>query len=419
MSKFVDLVSDILLEQPVPPGNTNNQGNTNNNPGFVPPQWLKDIIAHHKALGFSDVTSELDKIIEIAFRQIQNRIADKQVESVYDGVRVLDAIERFKKIASSNQVIKGGDLGKQLIIDPQHEAVGKKIADEIKTYQNGEQWVPRDPAVSEAWGKLLQGQDKMAAVALQTFNNLSVLETVKQIVKRRTNILDRLGNLKSLTQPFTNLITNIFKTPEPYSSGAKKVTSDFFNIVDNMYVTSIIEVAIAAKEFFASEIASKKTQNVNAGLNLFDTYYNTVLVNEVGVLKTAASAISQGIQQAGKAIMKGERLLHSSPQVQQRYQQYKNKLKQDQANYDAFLNGKAIQYKTVDPNTGQESNNLGTAGPYTVGIISKIETTEAKNLINALKKIAQYTRKGIGAGQALSKTAGALGALRVGMGPVG
>lgn len=454
MSKFVDLVSDILLEEPVSSGTTNNQNNTNiNNPGFVPPQWLKDIIAHHKALGFSDVTSELDKIIEIAFRQIQNRIADKQVESVYDGVRVLDAIERFKKIASPNQVIKGGDLGKQLIADQQHEAVGKKIADEIKTYQNGQQWVPRDPAVSEAWGKLLQGQDKMAAVALQTFNNLSVLETVKQIVKRRTNILDRLGNLKSLTQPFTNLITNIFKTPEPYSSGAKKVTSDFLNIVDNMYVTSIIEVAIAAKEFFAAEIASKKTQaqpqgnntsqnqvtvgptpgtlppgapppptpqqNVNAGLNLFDTYINSVLVNEVGVLKTAAQAIGRGIQQAGKAVMKGERQLRTSPQVQQRYQQYKNKLKQDQANYDAFLNGKAIQYKIIDQNTGQETNNLGTAGPYTVGTISKIETTEAKNLINALKKIAQYTRKGIGAGQALNKTAGALGALRVGMGPVG
>jgi hypothetical protein len=296
----------------------------------------------------------------------------------------------------------------------------------------------------------------MAAVALQTFNNLSVLETVKQIVKRRTNILDRLANFKSLTQPFTNLITDIFKTPEPYSSGAKKVTSDFFNVVDSMYITSIIETAVAAKDFFKADVASKKvspeqaddqnqtgnqnqqqnqTNNQNQqqtqtnnlinpnqefsdSLNLFDTYINSILVNEVGVLRTAANAIGRGIQQAGKAIGKQGRLTQADPKVLQRYEQYKEKLKNDQANYDAFLNGKAIQYKIDDPSTGQESNNLGTAGPYTIGVISKIETTEAKNLVNALKKIAQYTRKGIGLGQAVSKTAGALGALRVGMGPV-
>jgi hypothetical protein len=452
MFEFTDIVSDILLEaepqsQGTPTGSSPPTGDqTVNNPAFVPPQWLKDIITHHKTLGLSDVTSELDKIIELAFRQIQNRIADKQVESVYDGVRVLDAIERFKKIASPDQVIKGGELGKQLIVDTQHQDIGKKIADEIKTYQNSQQWVPRDPAISEAWGKLLQGQDKMAAVALQTFNNLSVLETVKQIVKRRTNILDRLANFKSLTQPFTNLITDIFKTPEPYSSGAKKVTSDFLNVVDSMYITSIIETAVAAKEFFKADVASKKvnpeqaddqnqTNNQNQqqtqtnnlinpnqefsdSLNLFDTYINSILVNEVGVLRTAANAIGRGIQQAGKAIGKRGRLAQAGPEVQQRYQQFKEKLKNDQANYDAFLNGKAIQYKVVDPNTGQESSNLGTAGPYTIGVISKIETTEAKNLVNALKKIAQYTRKGIGLGQAVSKTAGALGALRVGMGPV-
>lgn len=445
MFSFNNIVANILLEAGPATGTAETTGQTQGQPDpsaaqtTSNPKWLQDIINHHKKLGFSDIDSQmLDKILEVAFRQIQQRIADKQVEGVYDGVRILDAIERFKKLASPDKIIKGADLGRELLNNLDKQEFGNKIAADILKYQNGQQWIPKDPMVSEAWGKMLEGHDKLAAVALGTFNNTSVLETVKQIVKRRTNIFERISHLKSLSQPFTNLITDIFKTPEAYSSGQKKVTSDFSNIVDSVYITDLIQVALAAKEFFAAEIASKKTQPVETtnnqnttnqpeadtrlpsayrnipitqSLNLFDTYLNSILISEVGVFKTAAQAIGRGIQQAGKAITKNQRVAQASPQVQQRYQQYKQKLKQDQANYDAFLNGKQIQYKIVDPNTNQEGKDIGTAGPYTVGVISKIETSEAKNLINALKKIAQYTRKGVGAGERLKYAGQAMSAL--------
>ena len=458
MFDFKDIVTDILLEEEsVLPAKA--------------PDWINKILKKHTDLGFADIKYNdplFQKIAQVVFRPNQNRIADKEVESVYDGVRILDALERFKK-QSSNPKQNDFTVGIKSFTDEAEK--GNNIASEIEKYQSSQQWVPIDSFVSYAWGKLLQGHDKIAAVALQTYNKLSVLETVKQIVKKRTSITDRISSLKSLTQPFTNLITDIFKTPEPYSSGQKKVTSDFANIVDSLYVTDLISVALAAKELFKTEIGSKKLQStepetgnqnqqstepetgnqnqqqnqqqtqtsqggvprtttprgssgvstrttygnvVGDGLNLFDTYINSVLIQELGVLKTIGQAIGKGVQQVGKTA----KYIQASPEVKQRLGQVKQKLQQDQANYDAFINGKQIQYKTIDPKTNKDTETIGTTGPYTIEVISKMGTTEATNLVNALKKIAQYTRKGIGLGQAVSKTAGALGALRVGMGPV-
>jgi|GEM_PF-6990189 len=447
MFDFKDIVTDILLEEEsvLPAGDPAQTSNPSK-----APDWINKILKKHTDLGFADIKYNdplFQKIAQVVFRPNQNRIADKEVESVYDGVRILDALERFKK-QSSNPKQNDFTVGIKSFTDEAKK--GNDIASEIEKYQSGQQWAPIDSGVSYAWGKLLQGHDKIAAVALQTYNKLSVLETVKQIVKKRTSITDRISSLKSLTQPFTNLITDIFKTPEPYSSGQKKVTSDFANIVDSLYVTDLISVALAAKELFKTEINSKKLQSTEPetgnqnqqqnqqqtgnqnqqqtqtnnlinpdqkfsdSLNLFDTYYNSILIQELGVLKTIGQAIGKGIQQVGKTA----KYMQASPEVKQRLGQVKQKLQQDQANYDAFINGKQIQYKTIDPKTGKDTETIGTTGPYTLEVISKMGTTEATNLVNALKKIAQYTRKGIGLGQAVSKTAGALGALRVGMGPV-
>lgn len=462
MFDFTDIVSDVLLELDQVPGSPPSAGDTvqanddsEQSQTAAAPDWINKIIKKHTDLGFADIKYNdplFRKIVQVVFRPNQNRIADKEVESVYDGVRILDTLERFKK-QSNNP--KQNDIATGIKSFTDEAEKGKDIASEIEKYQSSQQWVPIDSGVSYAWGKLLQGHDKMAAVALQTYNKLSVLETVKQIVKKRTSITDRISSLKSLTQPFTNLITDVFKTPEPYSSGQKKVTSDFANIVDSLYVTDLISVALAAKELFKTEIGSKKLQStepetgnqnqqqtqtaqggvprttaprgssgvstrttygnvVGDGLNLFDTYINSVLIQELGVLKTIGQAIGKGVQQVGKTA----KYIQASPEVKQRLGQVKQKLQQDQANYDAFINGKQIQYKTIDPKTGKDTETIGTTGPYTIEVISKMGTTEATNLVNALKKIAQYTRKGIGLGQAVSKTAGALGALRVGMGPV-
>ena len=484
MFDFKDIVTDILLEvetaggAPPPAGNplqTDDANDQQQQPATAP-DWIAKILKKHTDLGFANIQYNdpyFKKIVQVVFRPNQNRLADKEVEGVYDGVRILDALERFKK-SSNNPKQKDPTAGMNSFTNEADK--GNNIASEIEKYQSGQQWVPIDSDVSYAWGKVLQGHDKLAAVALQTYNKLSVLETVKQIVKKRTNITDRISSLKSLTQPFTNLITDIFKTPEPYSSGQKKVTSDFANIVDSLYITDLISVALAAKELFKTEIGSKKLQStepetgnqnqqqtqqqstepetgnqnqqqnqqqtqtsqggvssttvprnssgvstrttygnvVGDGLNLFDTYINSVLIQELGALKTIGQAIGKGVQQVGKTA----KYIQASPEVKQRLGRVKQRLQQDQANYDAFINGKQIQYKTIDPKTGKDTETIGTTGPYTIEVISKMGTTEATNLINALKKIAQYTRKGIGLGQAVSKTAGALGALRVGMGPV-
>lgn len=444
------------------------------------PKWLQDVMKKHAQLNLGPIDdAKYNAILAVAFRPIQNRIKTAEWKSVENAWRILDAIELYKE-QTGQTGLKGTNRG---ILADDKEGKGQQIADGINQYTSAAQWQePQASVVSSTYYAVKEEHDKMAKVALSTFNNKSVLETVKEIVKRRTNIFDRISNLKSISQPFTQLITDIFKTPAQYASGAKKVSSDYFNIVDSLYVTNIIEVAQYAKEFFKAEIAGKKvspqdtdnTQNTNntttpkpnptnpppnapplpgsqntqqtssgpvpdsrlpssyanvpitQGLNLFDTYLNSVLISETNILQKAASrvgqaisqstvgrgaqALNRGVQRAGKALMKGERELRMTPQAKQRYEQYKKHLEQDQANFEAFLNGKVVKYKVINPETGQETGEVKDAGPYTVGYISQMNTPEAINLINALKKIAEYTSKGVGAGERLRHAGSAMGA---------
>lgn len=444
MLNFNNVVTNILTE------------------AIATPKWYKDVIDNFVQATNIQVDSsvpptdnDLRKTLQIAIKGETGNVSPQQI-----AISCLALFDLFVQLTATQWGAnwkKGGTLtlenfiGSVDVNDPEIKAILDNWTDLTSLQWND--YKPQTRNGSEVKRKAEKEIDTLGAAALTTYNNLSIIETVVQIVKKRTNFFDRISNLKSLSQPFINLIRDIFKFPEQYSSGQKKVSSDYFNIVDNLYVTELFKIALYAKDFFQSEIASKKMQlsqpnsqnqttpptptptnpppgappvpgtppapfrgragtyNLSDNLNYFENYVADILLNEVGMIRTAAQAIGRGAQKIGKTITKKGRITQLDPETRKRYEEYKKRLKGDQANYDAFLSGKQIQYRTIDPATNKETNEPPkTAGPYTIGVISKIDTDEARILIRALQGLAQYTSKGVGAGERLRHAGAAMGA---------
>jgi hypothetical protein len=442
MLNFNSVVSNILTE------------------AISTPPWYKDIIDIFTKSTNIQVDSsvpptdnDLRKTLQIAIKGETGNVSPQQI-----AISCLGLFDLFVQLTTTQWGAnwkRGGTLTLENFISSvdANDPEIRTVLDNWKGNSNLQwnEYKPQTRNGSEVKRKAEKEIDTLGQAALRTYNNLSIVETIVQIVKKRTNFFDRIGNLKSLSQPFANLIKDIFKFPEQYSSGQKKVSSDYFNIVDNLYVTELFKIALYAKDFFESEIASKKMQlnqtnsqptnpvpltptptNPPPGappvpgtapapfrgrvgtydsFNYFEKFVNDILLNEIGMIRTAAQSIGRGVQNVGKVITKKGRIAQLDPQTRKRYEEYKKRLKGDQANYDAFLSGKPIQYKTVDPTTGKETSEpLKTAGPYTIGIISKIDTDEARVLIQALQGLAQYTSNGVGAGERLRHAGSAMGA---------
>ena len=101
MLNFTDIVSDALLEEvPSSPPTAGDTSQANNNSGqsqtTAAPDWIAKILKKHTDLGFANIQYNdplFKKIVQVVFRPNQNRIADKEVESVYDGARILFSVD--------------------------------------------------------------------------------------------------------------------------------------------------------------------------------------------------------------------------------------------------------------------------------------------------------------------------------------
>lgn len=426
MLNFDNVVIDILTEEPINTASVQQPsaaGTTNTSSPLQKPDWFKDVLDLHSKLFETDIPDDakLRSIYAIATK----RPSKNDVLPIIKYIRILDVLTTiYGTLPDRPKSLE------QFYEQTKEAPIGTEIYNKFKnlTSETKNTWDISNSLVRTAYNLALADADKSAAVALMTYKNLPVLETVKKIVAKRVSVADRILNLKSPTQPFTNLITDIFNNPEDYKAGRKKVSGDFFNIVDDLYVQNLFTVGLAAKEFYKSELArlqadeeegieqAPEQEQVNAGLNLFDTYYDSILVSEIGAmaLPTVAQnigrnirgigqAVAQGAKQGVKMLRRGERLA-KDPKYKQRYENLRKKINVDRAAYEAFLNGKPITY-----GSGK------TTGTYNIAYISQLDTPEAQNLINALKGIAEYIRKGVGAGQVV-KGVTSLGA---GIGPVG
>jgi hypothetical protein len=439
MFSFSEIVNNILVE-----------ASTNQ------PAWLQSILNKHKELYNTNVPddSKLNQLYSIAIK----RPSKQEILQFIEYVRIIDIL----KLVFNSSSNKPKDLA-TFYNDEQNSTLGKDLEQTISNLTPDKKytWEIQDGTVRAAYNLAKADGDKEAVAALSNYDNLSIFEAVLKIIKTRTSIWQRITKLKSPFEPFVNLVTDIFKYPEEFEAGQRKVSSDFYEIVDNLYPNSVFKVGLAAKELFEAEIArlkkvttppatgnqnqqqtgnqnqqqtgnqnqqqtqtsqsgvssttvprgtsgvSTRTTYANAGLNLFDTYFNLILVNEVGLF----SNLKQGVQSGVKALSRAKRYVQD-PQYRQKYKEVKDRLKQDVTNRINFVKDVSLDYKIVDANN-KETGKIGKTFPkqYTVGEIKTLGTTEAINLINALQNIAQYTRKGIGAGERLKYAGQAASAL--------
>lgn len=411
MVDFTDIVSDILLEGAVTGA----------------PVWLNEVIKQHDNLFKTNITpAELQTAFGSAR---ESRIDQKDIPNIQNFVRL---VAFLKFILNQAKPTKPTTLDEFYNKFPgtDSNSVENKETTKVKSFTNKTDWsiAAYDQLLFNTYQDWLGVADQQAKVALETYNNDFILPATQKIITKRTSFFDRIASLKSPTQPFTNLIVDVFKYPEEYISGTRKVTQDFPDIVDDLYITNLFNIGLAAKNFWKVTITNLKTSSpqTQAGnqnqqqtqtnnlinpdqefydsLNLFDTYYNSVFIQEgpignlVQTARNYAGATKAGIRDA---------IQQRDPKV---FKQVSDKVYKDLTNYMNFITGKPVQYTYVDGD-GKDLPNTkpGTTDPkdYTVGAISKMETTEAVELIKALRGIAQYTRKGIGAGQVL-KGVGAL-----------
>jgi hypothetical protein len=481
---FRDLVSDILVEQQpldatAAPANTAETGTT-----ALPP-WFIDILKEFDRIQGSDyaVTNNETKLKEIFQKAAKQRLSVPDVKAV--GLPYAFILELLHTLWVSMPDHTSNVKTWETFVSKLNEkkliskliSKGDTIKNQWKEVQEGAQLNASNIGnadIKNIYEAVMKEVASLGEKALQgdsELSNSSVIDAVQKIVNRRIGVFTRIAKLKNPKQPFTNLITDIFKTPELYLTGSKKYSSDFAAI-DQLYIQDLIKIAIAAKEFYAAEVTRLKTQTPNSNnktsneddlvsnmqqgqvdqatttddgwevvassLNLYDKFVNSILTEmPVSSYTTSTGAFDQSkyntwfdqkLKQAGQEpeSERVKQLAQQQPEQQSKginpsvIKQLKDKALQDVPNRMNFLTGIPVQYIVVDEN-GKDTDQKGvidSSKEYNVGGILKMQTPEAQNLIQALGLIAQYTKKRPGAGEIAGKAVGALGALSTGMGPV-
>jgi hypothetical protein len=414
MSKidFKDLVSNILLEAETP-------------------DWYKDVINHFRettgATAIIDTvppTGDLLKTLQIAIKGDVGNVSPKQIS-----INLLSLFDLFVALSETG-------WGKQLRKTSTH-TVESFITDLNGGYNNPETgqiintwldgnvhlWAEYSPITrngNEVQRKAQGETDALGKVALQTLNNQTILGATQAIVAKRVNALEAISALRFGN--FNNLIKDIFNRLPGYVSGSIKITKDFDNLVDDLYIADIYSIAAYSVFFYDSEIdrlkgvnnttkptpsSSASTTGTPQGINnpegqqlasLMSSLNLTDIYNSIGLIKeeSTAAVIAATLAATGLTAT----IINSI------------KKRPYDPGFMNFVENGVINYKA-----GSEPAITGQI-KYTINEIQKIQTQEARQLIQKLQNIAQYTKKRPGAGEIAGKAIGALGALGTGMGPV-
>lgn len=421
MFDFRDIVTSILLEEdPAPTGSSTTPQQTNNiaTPSQKLPDWFNNILKkHNEAFGTNITATDLQTLWAVVAGK--NYLADRDAAANIDKIRLLDLLYILRASVKNLGEVKDWNRFVSYLNSTYPKADGEALYKEVAniTPATKSQWPIKDASVNRAYQKALADGDKMASVALETYDQNNVVGAVQEMIKKRIGVFTRIAKLKDPITPFGDLVLDIFKQPEPYLSGQKKYTSDF-EAVDDLYIKDIIKIALAAKEFYASEIAKLKMQQLEtSSLNSFNRFVGNLL--EVRQLSQTPRNIRRRENYAAK---KSQQQTQNEPTQEfnkELFDKLYDEALKDYANRLKFLQGTSVTYNIVDNDNKVVGQGQTDPKKYIIGNIKKMESTEAQNLINALRAIAQYTKKGLGAGEAAGRLAGAASALRVGMGPVG
>jgi hypothetical protein len=402
--------------------------------------------------------------------------AGKTLESAggYTFIPFFDAfLQILDGIRKNNSKAEYTHLKEAILKNP---AIGfnefKGVAERIKaqTDPSLEQYMPVNSSLLKAKGVLDNQVDRLSQVAIDQLSQDPILTAVEKIVAKRTSVVQRLNHLKGVKKPFSKTLIqplfysyNSFVSSTPgnllsglYSGWQKKVSGDFQSAVDDLTSNKIMEIAILAGDYYKHLLNLTMTDSGQKDSNIFSKEYKTKvqgptptlpphqLAGMSGAPKPPApsgivtSSLNLFDQIAGTILLVKEASIDSYQAALKRAdtQQVQQQAK-DQNTTRTQPNPPAPDQKNIDINeiqdfikmTGSQKfvdyqNFLEKgAGKYfednifNIGKINehaKSGDKQAAALYNALKGIAFYTRKGIGA----KNVVGAVGALGVGMGPV-
>jgi hypothetical protein len=394
------------------------------------PDWFQKIINKHRELFGIDIT---DEDISDFFDLLDDaRISETDGLKNYNKIRILDFMKTFYD--SMNPKPKDVNEFKNLLTNNTNFAnlpLVKKIL--LLNPTTKSQWELTNKNIADLKVRSETSAGQKGADALQNeYGNDFIIPAVQKIINKRIGFFTRVAKLKSPTTPFANLINDVFKNPEQYESGAKRFTSDF-EAVDKFYIDNLIEIAKAAKQFYASEMARIKLSPEQLGgfLESFTMWVDDIL-NEAPLtsalqagLARANQISSQPVQQqpadknqvlrniaASRTARQASNFNNKqiSPQVTK---DLKQKELQDIPNRILYFSGQPIKFKkfkVVNANKIEETDKEITITPLKVSQISQLKTPEATALSQALSKVAEYTKSRMGAGELIKKTGQALAA---------
>jgi len=443
MVNFNLIVEDILLNESVV---------------GVPP-WFQQLLNKHKDLFGDEITDEdLTDFFELLD---DPQISEQEGLKDLAKIRILDIMKTFYDKMST----KPKDLNEfksQITNDPSKQ-FEKIVAPFIALNVNNKvNWKLTNKKIQQLEQKTKDLIKQKSSIALSTFANMSIIGAVQEMIKRRVSVATSLAKLKNPLKPFSNLINDVFAYPEQYKSGQKKYTSDF-EAVDQFDIEKLINIALAAKEFFVSELSKYKTGQLQGeSFKLFQSLVGQVLfeANQIEIKnisgqnyfivkdnsgkvvyqKTEKDTLKQAqqfdpkITSLGQLKTRGDvlgKVMSTKPAPQQPAAPTKptspqtpmlppdavNKLQTDIPDRLNFLSGKPIQFTIIDPKTGKEDPQQVKSTPsYNVSKILTLAKPEAKNpqaqkLVNLLNTVADYTKSRPGAGERLQQLGQAASAL--------
>lgn len=295
MSKidFKDLVENLLFEAPQP-------------------NWLDELITAHNTT-FNTKYTDKDKVItdslSIVSTQAKPYYSKDRIKSVLPVIHILDILATLRKKLTTPPT--------GLVQDFITQVASLTPSPDIQQL-TAQPWELKDTDVLKAYNALINDAEAVAQAAIETYKDKSIYECLTEIVKKRTDAFKRLSIARNpFSVPFQNVIKDVLNYPEQYASGAKKVTRDFKEIVDDLYFQSLLKVSIKAKEFYASIAQPGKEKDLTEYYKMLTNVQGNLTIRDLMQIKTSeavdlVAALRSIAAYTKEKVGRGERLKYAS-----------------------------------------------------------------------------------------------------------
>jgi len=455
MFNFTDIVSDILLEEPQqgqatpPSGNPQNptsgaaQTQTNNQTDVNDAEKIKGSAGFMELVNAYNTQYGQSPNINEALKAANIVTGGKYLAAKYTSLGYIPFIDAFAQVYAlieddKKRSYTQTDIINTILSEPaKYDPVFNNVAAAIKKTTNLQEYSPSNPEVNRAWLNLVNETNKLSQTAIQSLGSDTVHSAIVKIIAKRIPVLDRVMGLKGIIKPFNkSLITPVlhqFKKYTGYKQGdakknpagwlkdrlwPKKVSGDFSKMVEDISANNLLNVAVLAYEYYIYLLSTQgkplnpQKQEMdqqmrlpgfeNTSLNLFNKHVGNIL-NEIS--GTGIAQMANKFKQQQKRQTPQQQKQETSGLPAEQIEKISNQVGNiPDPDYTTFIDDGESRYLP--------------GIKYNLSTIAKDPSNEARALYKALTDMAYFVRPRLGLAQVAGATAKALGALRVGMGPV-